>query len=61
MLSAMLKAVYNTVNKNKNRELINVIKSGISDLKYEIKEMSEDQIEIEKQNKIVNIVENSCV
>ena len=61
MLSAMLKAVYNTVNKNKNRELINVIKSGISDLKDEIKEMSEDQIEIEKQDKIVNIVENSCV
>ena len=57
----MLKAVYNTVNKNKNREIINVIKSGISDLKYEIKEMYEDQIEIEKQNKIVNIVENSCV
>ena len=61
MLSAMLKAVYNTVNKNKNRELINVIKSRISDLKDEIKEMSEDQIEIEKQDKIVNIVENSCV
>ena len=57
----MLKAVYNTVNKNKIRELINVIKSGISDLKDEIKEMSEDQIEIEKQDKIVNIVENSCV
>ena len=57
----MLKAVYNTVNKNKNRELINVIKSRISDLKDEIKEMSEDQIEIEKQDKIVNIVENSCV
>ena len=57
----MLKAIYNTVNKNKNRELINVIKSRTSDLKDKIKEMSEDQIEIEKQDKIVNIVENSCV
>ena len=34
--SAMLKAVYNTVNKKKKTDLVNVIKSGLSDLKNEI-------------------------
>ena len=54
----MLKAVYNTNSKMKNTDLINVIKSGLSDLKDEIKEMSEDEIKIEKPHKTVNSVEN---
>ena len=33
----MLKAVYNTVNKNENKDLINVITNRLSDLKDEIK------------------------
>ena len=53
----MLKAVYNTNSKMKNTDLINVIKSGLSDLKDEIKEMSEDEIKIEKPHKTVDTVE----
>ena len=33
-----------------------MIKSGLSDLKDEIKEMSEDEIKIEKPDKIVDLV-----
>ena len=54
----MLKAVYNTNSKMKNTDLINVIKSGLSNLKDEIKEMSEDEIKIEKPHKTVDSVEN---
>ena len=53
----MLKTVYNTVNKNKNNELINVIKGGLSDLNDEIEKMSRDEIEFENPYKIVDIVE----
>ena len=41
--SALIKQSYEIKNKNKNNELVNVIKSGLSDLKDEIKEMSEDE------------------
>ena len=54
----MLKAVYATNNKRKNEKLVTMIESGSSDIKNEIKEMSDDEIEIEKPDKIVNIVEN---
>ena len=53
----MLKAVYATNNKRKNEKLVTMIESGSSDIKNEIKEMSDDEIEIEKPDKIVNIVE----
>ena len=53
----MLKVVYNTNNKKKNNDLINAIKSGLSNLKNEVKEISEDEVEIEKPYKIVDIVE----
>ena len=43
--------------KKNNKDLLNVIKSRLSDLKNEIKKMSENKIEIEKPNKIVDIVE----
>ena len=56
MPSAMLKAAYNADSKRKNN-LVNVIKSGLEDLKGEIIEMSDDEIEIEKPDKIVDIVE----
>ena len=48
--SALIKQSYEI--KNKNNELLNVIKSGLSDLKDEIKKMSEDEKEIEKPDKI---------
>ena len=53
----MLKAVYATNNKRKNEKLVTMIESGSSDIKNEIKEMSDDETEIEKPDKIVNIVE----
>ena len=43
MPSAILKAIYNTKCKNKNSDLGDIIKSGIFDLKSEIKEMPEDE------------------
>ena len=46
--SAMLRDLYNTYNKQKNNNLVDVIKSGLRDLKGEIEKMSEDDIEIEK-------------
>ena len=52
----MLKFVYNT-NDKKNNDLINVIKSGLSDLKNEIKKLCKNEIEIEKSDKIVDTVE----
>ena len=46
--SEMLKLVYNTIDKRKNNDLVNVIKSGLSDLKNEIKKMSKNEIKTEK-------------
>ena len=57
MPSTMLKAVYNALNQKQNRELIDAIKSGLSYLKDDIKEIVEDEIEIEKPHKIVNTVQ----
>ena len=42
----MLKAVYNTDGKKKNNKLVNVIKSGLTDLKNEIKDMVEEEKQI---------------
>ena len=57
MLTAMLKYSYNLNDRNKNNELVDIIKSGLSDLENEIKKMSEDEIKNEKPYKIVDIVE----
>ena len=53
----MLKVLYNTNDKKKKNDLINVIKSGLRDLKEVIKKMSVDEKEIEKPSEIVDIVE----
>ena len=55
--SVLIKELYETKNRKKNNELVNVIKSRLSDLKDEIKEMSEDEKEIEKPDKILKIAE----
>ena len=55
--TAMLKNLYKLNDRNKNNLLVNTIKSGLSDLKNEIKKMSEDEIKIEKPYEIVDIVE----
>ena len=52
----MFKNLYNQNNKNKNNELVNVIKSGLIDLENEIEKVSEDEIKIEKPYEIVDIV-----
>ena len=41
--SALIKQLYEIKGRKKNNELVNVIKSRLSDLKDEIKEMSEDE------------------
>ena len=55
--SSLLKSLYKKNDKEENNKLVNVIKSGLKDLKKEIKVMSEDEIKIEKPYKIVEIVE----
>ena len=56
-VSNMLKTVYTTNDKKKNNKLVNVIKSGLSDLKNEIKNMGEKEKEIEKLNEVIDVVE----
>ena len=51
----MLKSVYKTNDKKKNSTLVNILKSGLSDLKNEI--MGEEEKEIEKPSEIIDIVE----
>ena len=52
----MFKLLYKTNNKKKNKELVNMIKSGLRDLKDEIEKMSEDEKEIEKPDKTLKII-----
>ena len=49
--SALAKQLYETKNERKNNELVNLMKSILSDLKYKIKRMSKDEIENEKPDK----------
>ena len=53
----LTKQLFETKNENKNNDLVNVIKSGLIDLKKEIEKASEEEIELEKPNEIVKIVE----
>ena len=55
--SDMLMFLNKTNDKEKNIELVNVINSGLKDLKEEIKKMSQAEIEIEDPESIVEIVE----
>ena len=56
--SDMHKNLYQINDKEKKNKLVNVINSGLKDLKEEIKEMSEEEINTEKPDKIVEIVED---
>ena len=49
--SALVKKLYETKNKNENNELVNVIKSGLIDLKEEIEKMSEEEKKLKIQMK----------
>ena len=55
--TALTKQLYETKNKNKNNELVNVIKSGLIYLKDETEKMSKEEIENEKPDKILKVVE----
>ena len=53
----MSKDLYRIDDKYKNNGIVNVIKSGLSDLKNEIKNISEEEKEIEKTNEMKDVVE----
>ena len=55
--SNMLKALCTINDRKKNSDLAILIKSGLSNLKNEIENMSEEEKDIEKPNKIVYILE----
>ena len=54
--SALTKKLYETKNKKENNELVEKIKNRWSDLKVEIKKMSENEVKTEKPDKILEIV-----
>lgn len=53
----MLKSIGTTKNTKKNNKLVNLIQSGLSDLRDEIDNIFEDEIRIEKLDKIVDTAE----
>ena len=55
--TVLAKKLFETKDKNKNNNFVNVIKSGLRDLKDEIEKISEDEKKIEKPDKILKIVE----
>ena len=55
--SALLKKLYCKRNKKENKKLVDLIKSALKDLKDQIKEMSENGIEVERQGKMVDLVQ----
>ena len=59
--SALVKKLYKTKNKKENNGLVEKIKNRWSDLKDEIKKMSEDEKETEKPDKILEIVEEIVI
>ena len=53
----MLKDLYKTNDPEKNNTIVNLIKSGLKDLKEETEKMCKEEKDIEKPDKIVEIVE----
>ena len=53
----MLKNSYKTSDKYKNSKLVNLINSGLNDLKKEIENMDEEEKEIERPSEIIDIAE----
>ena len=56
--SDMLKSACKT-NDKKNNKLVNMFKTGLSDLKNEIEDMAEEEKEIEKPSEIADVVEKT--
>ena len=59
--SALVKQLYKSKNKKDNNKLVHVIKSGLSDLKDEIKKIPENEIQTEKPDKIWKIIEEILI
>ena len=55
--TVLAKELFKTKDKNKNIKFVNMINSGLRDIKDEIEKMSKEEIEIEKPNEILDIVE----
>ena len=55
--TALPKKLFETKNKKENNELVKLIRVRWSNLKDEIEKISEEEIEIEKPDKILKIVE----
>ena len=53
----MLNELFRTKDKRNSKQLVDLIKSGLRDLKDEIEEMSENEIGTEEPDKMVDIVE----
>ena len=53
----MLKKLHCKRNKHENKKLVDLINSELKDLKDEIKEMSENGIDIERPDKMVDLVQ----
>ena len=53
----MMEDLYKINNNKKSNDLVNVIKSGLNDLKKEIENMGEEEKEIEKTSEIIDIAE----
>ena len=54
--TVLAKILFETKNKNKNSELVKLIKVGWSKLEDEVKNTTKEEIEIEKPDKILKIV-----
>ena len=59
--TVLTKQLFETKDKNKIIKFVNVINSKLRDVKDEIEKMSKQEIEIEKPNKILNIVKEIIV
>ena len=55
--SDMFKLLYKTNNKEENKTVVDIIESGLGDLKNEIQNMGKEEKEIEKPSEIKDIVE----
>ena len=55
------KKLYETKDKNKNNDFVNVIKSGLGDLKDEIEKMSEGEKKLENQIKYQKLLKKFLI
>ena len=55
----MLKSVYKANDKKNNHKLVNMFKTGLSDLKTKIEDKGEEEKEIEKPSEIVDVVKKT--